>query len=95
MAKSIPAIVEPVVLRWARETIGVSEVAASRKLDLSNDRVAAWETEDRRPETHKSRNCGEPPSFTADPSGCFFLAEPPEGFDTLRYLRRHESPTAR
>lgn len=40
---SIPALVEPSVLRWARETIELSPVAASRKLDLPDDRVAAWE----------------------------------------------------
>jgi DNA-binding transcriptional regulator YiaG len=43
MANSIPALVEPSVLRWARETIGLDPVAASRKLDLPDHRVGEWE----------------------------------------------------
>lgn len=41
--RSIPASVESSVLRWARESCGLTEVAAARKLGLPDDRVAAWE----------------------------------------------------
>jgi hypothetical protein len=49
MAKSIPALVEPTMLRWARVPIDLPAIAASRKLDLPDDRVAAWEAGDERP----------------------------------------------
>ena len=91
MAKSIPAIVEPVMLRWARETMGLSEVAASRKLDLSDDRVAAWEAGNERPTVAQLRKAAK---LYRRSLGVFFLAEPPEGFDTLRDLRRHEGAAA-
>ena len=39
MASSIPAFVEPAVLRWARESIGLTPLAAARKMDLPDDRV--------------------------------------------------------
>jgi transcriptional regulator with XRE-family HTH domain len=40
---SIPAPVETSVLRWARESCGLSALEAARKLNVLDDRVEAWE----------------------------------------------------
>ena len=91
MAKSIPALVEPVMLRWARESIDLPAVAASRKLDLPDDRVAAWEAGNERPTVAQLRKAAK---LYRRSLGVFFLPAPPEGFDTLRDLRRHEGAAA-
>jgi hypothetical protein len=39
MEASIPALVEPSLLRWARESIGLDALAASGRLGLPDDRV--------------------------------------------------------
>ena len=43
MAKSIPAIVNPEVLQWARglEKITIDEIA--QKLNVNTDKISAWE----------------------------------------------------
>ncbi len=91
MAKSIPALVEPTMLRWARESIDLPAIAASRKLDLPDDRVAAWEAGDERPTVAQLRKAAR---LYRRSLGVFFLPEPPQGFDTVRDLRRHEGAAA-
>lgn len=88
---SIPALVEVAVLRWARETAGLSEVAASRKLRLPDDRVAAWEAGTAAPTIAQLRKAAE---VYRRSLGVFFLAEPPADFDTLRDFRRLADSTA-
>lgn len=91
MSASIPALVEPSVLRWARETIDLSAVAAARKLDLPDDRVAAWESGEAQPTIAQLRRAAK---LYKRSLGVFFLPSPPEGFDTLRDFRRHEGAEA-
>lgn len=85
MAQSIPALVEPDVLRWARESIDLTQVAASRKLKLPDDRVAAWESGERRPTIAELRKAAK---LYRRALGVFFLPSAPADFDTLRDLRR-------
>ena len=82
---SIPARVETSVLRWARESCGLSEVAAARKLGLPDDRVVAWESGAATPTIAQLRKAGEVYNRSL---AVFFLSAPPEGFDTLRDFRR-------
>ncbi len=91
MAKSIPALVEPDMLRWARESIDLAPVAASRKLNLPDGRVGAWEAGEERPTIAQLRRAAQ---LYRRSLGVFFLSEPPQGFDTLRDLRRHEGAAA-
>lgn len=91
MPASIPALVEPSVLRWARETIDLSPVAASRKLGLRDDQVEAWESGRARPTVAQLRKAAK---LYRRSLGVFFLPAPPEGFDTLRDFRRHEGAAA-
>jgi hypothetical protein len=59
MAKSIPALVEPSVLRWARETVGLIPVAASRKIGVPDERVEQWESGATRPTISQLRKAAE------------------------------------
>src|SRR5262249_54165532 len=44
MAKSIPAIVQPSVLAWARESAGYSLEEAAKKLQTTPEKLNSWET---------------------------------------------------
>lgn len=85
MARSILAHPTPNVLRWARQSIDLTEVAAARKIDVPDDRVAAWEAGEALPTVTNLRKAAD---VYKRPLAVFFLAEPPEDFDTLRDFRR-------
>ncbi|MET8438460.1 ImmA/IrrE family metallo-endopeptidase [Streptomyces sp900116325] len=84
---SIPALVEPTVLRWARESIGLSPLAAARKIKVPDDRISAWEAGQSHPTISQLRRAAD---AYKRPIAVFFLAEPPTTFDTLRDFRRIE-----
>jgi len=86
VARSIPALVEPSVLRWARLTIGLVPLAAARKIGVPDDRVAEWEAGTVQPTIAQLRKAAE---VYKRPLGVFFLPAPPEDFDTMRDFRRH------
>ena len=88
---SIPAPVEPSVLRWARESCGLIEVAASRKIGVPDDRVAAWEAGTAVPTIAQLRKAAEVYKRSL---AVFFLSAPPEGYDTLRDFRRLDGADA-
>ncbi|MGW5054755.1 XRE family transcriptional regulator [Actinokineospora sp. NPDC004072] len=85
MPTSIPALVEPAVLRWARVTIGMTEVAAARRIGVPDDRVTQWESGEAQPTIAQLKKAA---SAYNRALGVFFLAEPPAAFDTLRDFRR-------
>lgn len=87
MAASISALVAPAVLRWARESAGLTTVAAARKIDIADDRVAQWEAGEVQPTIAQLRKAARVYNRAL---GVFFLPEPPADFDTLRDFRRHE-----
>lgn len=91
VAASIPALVEPSVLRWARESIDMTPVAAARKIGVPDDRVAAWESGEAQPTIAQLRKAAV---VYRRSLGVFFLSEPPKDFDTLRDFRRHEGAAA-
>jgi Zn-dependent peptidase ImmA (M78 family) len=78
--------VVPDVLRWARESASLEQVAVARKLKVDDDRVAAWENGDESPTVAQLRKLA--PIYKRS-LAVFFLAQPPEGFDTMRDFRRH------
>jgi Zn-dependent peptidase ImmA (M78 family) len=88
---SIPAPVELSVLRWARESCGLSALAAARKLGLAEDRVEAWEAGTAVPTIAQLRKAAEVYKRSL---AVFFLSAPPEGFDTLRDFRRLDGAEA-
>jgi Zn-dependent peptidase ImmA (M78 family) len=83
---SIPALVKPTVLRWARESIGLTPLAAARKLALPYDRIDQWESGEAQPTIAQLRKAAD---LYRRPLGVFFLPVPPRDFDTLRDFRRH------
>ena len=90
MASPIPALVEPSLLRWARQTIDLSPVAAARKLGLPDDRIEKWESGEIRPSIAELKKAA---ALYKRSLAVFFLPEPPAGFDTLRDFRRLTSAT--
>ena len=91
MARSIPALVEPPVLRWARESVNLTPLAAARKMKLPDDRVEQWEAGSATPTIAQLRKATE---VYKRPLAVFFLSEPPTDFDAMRDFRRHQEAKA-
>lgn len=87
MAQSTPALVEPSVLRWARESIDLTPLAAARKIGVPDARVEEWESGDATPTIAQLREAAK---VYKRPLGVFFLPEPPTAFDAMRDFRRHQ-----
>lgn len=85
MSASIPALVEPTVLRWARESIGLTPLAAARKIHVPEGRVEEWERGEIQPTVAQLRSAA---TVYKRPLGVFFLPESPTDFDTMRDFRR-------
>lgn len=85
VAASVPALVEPSVLRWARETIGLTPVAAARRIGVPDDRVDEWESGTTAPTIAQLRKAARVYKRSL---AVFFLPEPPADFDTMRDFRR-------
>jgi transcriptional regulator with XRE-family HTH domain len=99
MARSIPALVKPALLIWARERSGLQLEQAAQKLKIAPDILRAWETGADRPSISQVRKLGE---VYKRPLAVFFLPEPPKDFDAQREFRRlpgvtpqNESPEMR
>jgi Zn-dependent peptidase ImmA (M78 family)/DNA-binding XRE family transcriptional regulator len=69
-------MVEPAVLRWARETAGVTVEDAARRVQVKPETLAAWEAEagETRPTITKLRTLAE---MYRRPLSVFFLPAPP------------------
>jgi Zn-dependent peptidase ImmA (M78 family)/transcriptional regulator with XRE-family HTH domain len=91
MPPSQPALVEGSVLRWARESCGLDEVAAGGRLGVPWSRVAEWEEGVALPTIAQLKKAC---AVYRRSLGVFFLSEPPTEFDTLRDFRRHIGGTA-
>jgi Zn-dependent peptidase ImmA (M78 family) len=87
MARSIPALVKPKLLVWARESAGLSLAQAAERTKFEVETLKAWESEDEgsKPSIAQLRKLGE---AYKRPIAVFFLAEPPQGFAAHREFRR-------
>lgn len=85
MAASVPALVEPAVLRWARQSIGLTPLAAARKIGVPDDRVERWEAGEQQPTIAQLRSAA---AVYKRSLAVFFLSEPPADFDAMRDFRR-------
>jgi Zn-dependent peptidase ImmA (M78 family)/DNA-binding XRE family transcriptional regulator len=74
MAKSIPAIVRPNILAWARESAGYSLEEAAKRLQTSPDKLESWENGTKPPSIAKVRKMV---TVYKRPLHFFFLDEPP------------------
>lgn len=80
----IEALITPSVLRWARESAGISIQEAAKKLKKPIEDLEAWESGDKRPSIAQARKASE---LYKRPLAAFYLPEPPKDFDILRDYR--------
>ena len=99
MARSIPALVKPALLVWARESAGLCLEEAAVKTEVEPETLTRWEAGEQRPTIPQVRKLGE---VYKRPLAVFFLPEPPTTFMAQREFRRlpgivpqHESPDLR
>lgn len=87
MARSIPALVKPVMLSWARERSGLSIETAAARMKLDPALLEEWETDggSEQPSIAQVRKLGE---IYKRPLAVFFLPEPPRTFDAQKEFRR-------
>ena len=87
VARTLTALVEPAVLRWARESIGLTPLAAARKIGLSDETlVEQWEAGSAAPSIPQLREAAR---VYKRPLAVFFLSLPPDGnFDVMHDFRR-------
>ncbi len=79
------APVTPAVLRWARETVGVTVSDAAIRAGVTEDRLRAWESGEAEPTVAKLRALAK---LYQRPLSIFFLPNPPTTFDAMRDFRR-------
>jgi Zn-dependent peptidase ImmA (M78 family)/DNA-binding XRE family transcriptional regulator len=85
MPRSIPALVNPRLLVWARERAGLKTDAAAAKAGIEAGTLLGWEQGHERPTISQVRQLGE---VYRRPLAVFFLPEPPKDFDPQREFRR-------
>ncbi len=75
----------PSVLIWARETSGLTTQIAAKKVGVSADRLAAWESDEQKPTFAQLRKLA---TVYKRPLAIFYLEEPPKGFAPMHDFRR-------
>lgn len=85
MARTPQAIVQPALLVWARESIGLEIEQAAKKIGVTADRLASWEEGEARPSIAQLRKAA---TAYKRPLAIFYLPEPPRDFRPLRDYRR-------
>jgi Zn-dependent peptidase ImmA (M78 family)/DNA-binding XRE family transcriptional regulator len=85
MPRSIPALIKPALLIWARDRAGLTLQDAAAKAEIEPDRLRQWESGEDSPSIAQLRKLGE---IYKRPLAVFFLPEPPKGFDPQREFRR-------
>lgn len=86
MAKSVPALINPAMLTWARESAGLSIEAAAHKIGISAEKLAACEASNETqltfPQLMKAaREYKRPVSL-------FYLKTPPAGWQPIQDFRQ-------
>lgn len=82
---SIPALVEPEMLIWARRSANLERLAAARKIQVTEDQIEGWEDGSSKPSIPQLRKTAQ--AYNR-PLAVFYLPEPPQDFDTIRDFRR-------
>lgn len=85
MARSVPALVEPAVLKWARNSRGLTVEEAAQKFKQEPQTIEAWECGEKAPTVAQLRCAAK---FYARPLAVFYLPEPPTDFDALKDFRQ-------
>lgn len=84
MAKT-PALINPDVLRWARDNAGLSVDDAAKKASVKPEKLAAWETGEGRPSIPQLRKLAR---VYRRPIALFYLSKPPRTFKPMHDYRR-------
>lgn len=74
MAATIPAMVTPTVLAWARKESGFEPEPVAKKLQVTLDKLLSWEQGERKPTMRQAQNLAK---IYHRPLGVFFLPQPP------------------
>jgi Zn-dependent peptidase ImmA (M78 family)/DNA-binding XRE family transcriptional regulator len=82
------APINPLVLRWARETAHISIEEAAGKIGIKQDKLLEWETGFSQPTMRQAETLAK---MFKRPFASFFLPEIPRDFQTLRDFRRDAS----
>ncbi|MFA1626070.1 ImmA/IrrE family metallo-endopeptidase [Rhizobium mongolense] len=85
MAARVTALINPALLRWARETAGYSQEEAAEKLGQEPETYREWETGESPFSMAQLRKAAD---LFKRPMAVFYLAEPPQGFQVMRDFRR-------
>lgn len=86
MTKRIKATVNPKVLTWARESAGFDLAAGAAKVDIDEEKLAAWEAGDDQPSIAQLRKLAE---GYKRPLAVLYLPEPPTtAFQAMHDFRR-------
>lgn len=83
--KRIKARVKPALLVWARKSAGYEPEEAAKKLNVSTERLLAWESGENPPTITQLRKMA---SIYRRPLSVFYLQEVPTTFMPMRDLRR-------
>jgi Zn-dependent peptidase ImmA (M78 family)/DNA-binding XRE family transcriptional regulator len=84
-APKVEALVKPELLRWGRETAGLSLEAAAKKIGVKPERLTSWESGDTRPSIPQLRKMAE---VYKRPLAIFYLPAPPPPIERIRDFRR-------
>lgn len=74
MPASIPALVTPAMLKWAREESGYEPEPAAKRAGVPADKLLAWEEGEVKPTLRQAQALAK---FYHRPLGIFFLPQPP------------------
>jgi Zn-dependent peptidase ImmA (M78 family) len=85
MARTAEALVEPRLLIWARESIGLDVERAAKKIGIAADRLLEWESGNARPSIAQLRKAA---TAYKRPLAVFYLPEPPVDYQVLSDYRR-------
>jgi Zn-dependent peptidase ImmA (M78 family)/DNA-binding XRE family transcriptional regulator len=85
MSKRIKATINPALLIWARTPAGYELVGAAEALDLSQEKLEAWEKGEDQPSIPQLRKLAE---LYKRPLAVLYLPEPPQTFQPMHDFRR-------
>lgn len=82
----VRATVKPEILVWARESAGLTQEEAAKKIgNIKPDRLARWEQGEESPTIHQLRKMGQ---VYKRPLSVFYLQEVPARFQVMKDFRR-------
>jgi Zn-dependent peptidase ImmA (M78 family)/DNA-binding XRE family transcriptional regulator len=85
MVASVRAKVKKELLQWARETAGYGLAEAAKRLQVSEERLASWESGDAKPTVSQLQGMAD---AYKRPLSVFYLQEVPAKFQAMRDFRR-------